>query len=375
LILITLGRAAVQRSWEEIRLFGASEGENQRVGRAKALSLTLSQKGRGNLKRLIMKKLSWGLIGCGDIARKRIAPALRDLDECDLVAVSRARAELAKSFAEEFGARKSYGDWRELLSDGEIAAVYLATPVRLHAQQTIEAAEAGKHVLCEKPLAMNVAECDRMIAACRANDVKLGVAYYRHFYPVIERVKEVIQSGAIGVPVLAQINAFEWFDPAPDHPRSWLLRPDQSGGGPMFDFGCHRIEVLTNILGPIKQVRSMTANILFDREVEDTATALFQFERGTCGVLSVTHAAREPQDTLEIFGSRGSVHVTALNEGVMRIHSDEGERVENHPPDPNLHAPLIREFVAAVTNNREPAVSGEIGRVVATIEAQIYKPE
>ena len=325
------------------------------------------------MKRLIMKKLAWGLIGCGDIARKRVAPALRDLDRCDLVAVSRGRSELAAAFADEFGARKSYGIWRELLNDVDIDAVYIATPVHLHAEQTIAAAEAGKHVLCEKPLAMNVAECDRMIAACRANTVKLGVAYYRHFYPVIERVKEIIQSGELGVPVLAQINAFEWFDPTPDHPRAWLLRADQSGGGPMFDFGCHRIEVLTNILGPISKVRAMTANVLFGREVEDTATALFKFERGTCGVLSVTHATREPQDTLEIFGSRGSIHVTALNEGVMKITSDEGERIETYAPDGNLHAPLIRDFVAAVMNDREPAVTGDVGRAVAKAEEEIYE--
>jgi predicted dehydrogenase len=322
-----------------------------------------------------MKKLAWGLIGCGDIARKRIAPALRDLDECDLVAISRGRPELAGSFAKEFGARRWYGDWRELLRDGEIDAVYIATPVHLHAEQTIAAAEAGKHVLCEKPMAMNASECERMIAACRANEVKLGVAYYRHFYPVIERAKEIIQSRTIGIPVLAQINAFESFDPPPDDPRSWLLRKDQSGGGPMFDFGCHRIEVLANILGPIRKVRAMTANVLFNREVEDTATALFQFDCGACGVLSVTHATREPQDKLDIFGSLGSIHVPALNEGTMRVKSDAGERFETHSPDANLHAPVIRDFVDAVMNDREPAVNGEVGRAVARIEEQIYESQ
>ena len=141
----------------------------------------------------------------------------------------------------------------------------------------------------------------------------------------------------------------------------------------MFDFGCHRIEVLTNILGPITKVRAMTANVLFEREVEDTAIALFQFERGTCGVLSVTHATREPQDTLEIFGSRGSILVSALNEGVMKVTSDERERIETHPPNANLHAPLIRDFIDAVLNDREPAVTGDVGRAVASAEEEIYK--
>src|SRR3984893_15424960 len=165
-------------------------------------------------------KLKWGLIGCGDIARKRVAPALRDSELGELVAVNRAQADKAESFAAEFGARKWYADSNELLRDDEVDAVYIATPVHLHAAQAIAAAEAGKHVLCEKPMALNVAECEQMIAATRANNVKLGIAYYRHFYPVIHRIKHLLEYGEIGDPVLVQINAFEWFNPVPEHSRS-----------------------------------------------------------------------------------------------------------------------------------------------------------
>ena len=320
-----------------------------------------------------MKQLRWGLIGCGDIAQKRIAPALRDSVSCELVAVNRAQSELAASFAKQFGARRWYLDWRKLLLDEEIDAVYIATPVHLHAEQAIAAAEAGKHVLCEKPMAMNVRECDEMIDAGRSNKVKLGLAYYRHFYPVVERIKAIIKAGEIGTPVLAQINAFEWFNPDADHPRSWLLKQELGGGGPMFDFGCHRIEVLTNILGPITEVRSMTANVFFDREVEDTASALFRFERGACAVLSVSHAAVEAKDSVDIFGSLGSIRVSILNEGKIRVVGKLGERYEAHPPAANLHAPLIEDFVKAVLTNREPAVSGATGRAVAIIEEKIYR--
>ena len=319
-----------------------------------------------------MQKLRWGLIGCGDIARKRVAPALRDLANCEFVAVSRGRADLAQSFAKEFGAPKAYSSWIELIADDAIDAIYLATPVDVHATHAIAAIEAGKHVLCEKPMAMNVAECDRMIAAARANQVKLGVAYYRHFYPVVRRAKQLIASGEIGQPVIAQINAFEFFNPEPDHSRSWLLRKDRSGGGPMFDFGCHRIEVLLNLFGPIAEVKAQTTNVVFEREVEDTAAALFQFESGACATLCVTHAAREAQDTLDIFGTRGSLHISNLNEGAMRIVTADGERNEDHAPDPNLHAPTIRDFVDAVINDREPLVNGETGRMVAALEEQIY---
>ena len=319
-----------------------------------------------------MKKLGWGLIGCGDIAQKRVAPAMRDSPSSELIAVNRAQSELAAAFAKQFGARRWYLDWKKLLRDEEIDAVYIATLVHLHAAQTIAAAEAGKHVLCEKPMAMNVSECDQMIEACHRNKVKLGVAYYRHSYPVVERIKAIIKSGEIGTPVLAQINAFEQFNPAADDPRSWLLQKDLAGGGPMFDFGCHRIEVLANLFGPITAVKAMTANVVFDRQVEDTAAALFRFERGPCALLSVSHAAAEAKDSLHIFGSLGSIRVSILNEGKIRVTGKLGERYESHPPHANLHAPLIEDFVKAVLTDREPAVSGETGRAVALIEAEIY---
>ena len=327
----------------------------------------------GNLNLGAELKLRWGLIGCGDIARKRVAPALRDTEYSELIAVSRARSDLAASFAKDFGAKKCYAEWRDLLKDKEIDAVYIATPVHLHAAQTIAAAEAGKHVLCEKPMAMNVEECDWMIDAARSQGGKLGVAYYRHFYPVVERIKEIIKSGEIGVPALARIEAFEWFDPPAGNSRSWLLQKRLAGGGPMFDFGCHRIEVFLNIFGPISEVKALVANTVFDREVEDTAAALFRFAGGVCAVLSVTHAAAEAKDTFNIFGSLGSIHVSNLNEGTMRVIGKLGERDEAHSPAANLHAPLIEDFTNAVVGYREPAVNGETGRAVAEIEAEIYR--
>jgi predicted dehydrogenase len=319
-----------------------------------------------------MRRLRWGLIGCGDIARRRVAPALRELPNCELVAVSRARAELAESFAAEFGARRWYGDWRRLIADEEVEAVYVATPVHLHAEQVVAAAEAGKHVLCEKPMAMSAAECDRMIEACAASGVRLGVAYYRHFYPAVERIKAVIASGETGRPVVAQANAFERFDPEASHPRRWLIEKRLSGGGPMMDFGCHRVEVLLNLFGRVERVRSLVGNAVFEREVEDTASALLQFEGGTQALLCVTHAAREPQDTLRVFGSRGSIHADVLNAGEIRIVTADGERTEAHPPHANVHLPLIDDFARAVTEGREPRVCGAVGREVARVEDEIY---
>jgi predicted dehydrogenase len=316
--------------------------------------------------------LSWGLIGAGDIVRKRVAEALREGTDCDLVAVSRARAELAESFAHEVGARRWYPSWRDLVADPEIEALYVATPVRLHAEQTIAAAEAGKHVLCEKPMAMDLAECDRMIAACRASGVTLGIAYYRRFYPMVARVKHLIDAGEIGTLVFAEMRAFEPFDPRPGEPRSWLLKRSESGGGPMADFGCHRLEILLHLLGPIRRVTSLVSTIALDREVEDTATALLQFERGASGMLAVTHAAADRQDTLDLFGTKGSIRVPSLNSGDMTVRVDGVDRSESLPPARNLHMPLVEDFVEAVRTRRAPAVDGHVGRAVAAVQDAIY---
>ena len=320
-----------------------------------------------------MANLRWGLIGCGDIARKRVAPALRDAPDSTLFAVARARFELAPEFAHEFGASRAYKDWRELLADPDVDAVYVATPVDLHAEQSIAAAEAGKHVLCEKPMAFCAADCDRMIAACDANGVKLGVAYYRRFYPVIERVRVLVQQGEIGQVVLAQINAFSRFNAPPGGPRYWLLEKERAGGGPMMDFGCHRIEVFVNLFGPVEVDAAFADQIVYKRPVEDTSGAFFRLYGGARGVLLVTHATTLPADTVDIWGSEGSLHIGDLNAGDLTVKTARGEREEQHRPRANLHQPLVEDFVRAVQENRKPGVTGEVGREVSRLLDRIYR--
>ena len=320
------------------------------------------------------RPLGWGLIGCGDIAAKRVAAALREAPGSTLVTVARARAPLAADFAREQRARRWHADWREVLRDPEVDAVYLATPVALHPEQAIAAAEAGKHVLCEKPMALDADACTRMVAAARQHGVRLGVAYYRHHYPVVARLRELLASGEIGPPVLAQAQAFEPFNPTPEFPRAWLLRKADSGGGPMADFGCHRIEVLLDLCGPVAQTRGFPSNVRFrDREVEDTCIAHLQFEGGAHGLVTVSHAMRERRDTLEILGTLGSAHVPVLNEGLLRVTTARGVREERHPPHANLHQPLVEDFVAAVRAGREPAVTGEAGLQVQRVLDAIYR--
>ena len=141
----------------------------------------------------------------------------------------------------------------------------------------------------------------------------------------------------------------------------------------MMDFGCHRIEILLDLLGPVRQVRGFASKVRFpEREVEDTCAAHFGFENGAQAILTVSHAALEARDTLAIYGSEGSAHVAPLNQGRIRIVSASGVREESHPPHANLHQPLVEDFVLALRENREPAVTGEAGLLVNRMLADIY---
>jgi predicted dehydrogenase len=320
-----------------------------------------------------MAEIKWGLIGCGDISRNRVAPGITNAKNSKLIAVNRFDFTKAESFAKEFGARKWIKNWKDLVEDHDIDAVYIATPVHLHAEQTIAAAEAGKHVLCEKPMSMNASESKRMIDASKANNVKLGIAYYRNHYPVIEKIKKIISSYEIGKIVYIQSNNFENFNREPGEPMYWAIEKKKSGGGPMMGTGCHRIEVFINIAGPISQVTGFNNNIVFKREVEDSSIAHFKFTNGAEGLLTSSHAAKEPRDTLDIYGSEGSIHVPVLNEGILTVRTQEGERTEKYPNTINVHLPLIEDFISAVLNDHEPSTNGIKGREISRITDEIYK--
>lgn len=315
----------------------------------------------------------WGLIGAGDIVRKRVAAGLKNAAYSRLVSIARGQADKAAEFANEFGIPRHFADWRELIADPEIDAVYVATPVAQHEEQTIAALEAGKHVLCEKPVALDSAAGDRMVDAARSVCRKLGVAYYRRFYPVIRRIQALLAEGTIGDLVIVQINSFEQFDRAPGEPRAWLLDSEQSGGGPMMDFGCHRVDVLHCLFGSIRGVRAFAGQVRYQRAVEDTAGAFLHFSSGGHGTVTVTHAALEPQDTLDIFGTQGSLHVRELNAGDLRVVTAEGESTEQHSPHANWHQPLIEDFVQSIREDRAPGVPGSAAVDVQRTMDAVYQ--
>ncbi|HYM13643.1 MAG TPA: Gfo/Idh/MocA family oxidoreductase, partial [Bryobacterales bacterium] len=181
--------------------------------------------------------LNWVVVGIGDITKKRVMPAIAAEPRSRLYGVVSRDPEKGRAYAPQV-----WTTLEQALEDPAAEAVYVATPVALHAPQSIAALRAGRHVLCEKPLAMNYSEACAMVRAAEEAGVQFGVAYYRRFYPKLLRARELLRAASVGRPLLAEIRCHDWFENR-DGFRSWLLDPALAGGGPLYDIASHRIDV------------------------------------------------------------------------------------------------------------------------------------
>ncbi len=295
--------------------------------------------------------LNWIVIGVGDIARRRVIPAILAEPRSRLFGiVTRDPAKAAPYNT------RTWPTLDAVLADpaakAEVQAVYVATPVFLHAPQTIQSLEAGKHVLCEKPMAMNEAEAHGMVQAADRSGKTFGVAYYRRCYPKVQRAKQLLAAGAIGQPVLAELTCHSWFDGQGS--RSWLVDPSRAGGGPLFDIASHRIDVLNFLFGQPLRVTGQLSNVVHRYAVEDNATVMIEYTGGVRGIVDVRWHSRVDRDECRIRGTDGEMELSPLN-GPDLVYP--GGR-ENLPPHANLHYPMIDNFVDAIEGKAALLSSG-----------------
>jgi predicted dehydrogenase len=170
-----------------------------------------------------------------------------------------------------------------------------------------------------------------------------------------------------------QIDACETPLFSEDHPRSWIFNKEKAGGGVLMDFGCHRIEVMLNLMGRITEVKGITGQVYPNHEVEDVATVLLKFENNACGVLTVMRGGTINRDTVYIQGTDGSIQVDNLNEGNIRYKTGSGSYQDTLPKAENGHLPLIESFTQAVLNNKAPKIDGNVGLDVQRVIETAYK--
>jgi 1,5-anhydro-D-fructose reductase (1,5-anhydro-D-mannitol-forming) len=279
--------------------------------------------------------------------RKRVIPAIQA--ECRSRLYGIVTRDPAKASPYDTGVWTSL---EEAISDGAVQAVYVASPVFLHAPQTIQSLRAGKHVLCEKPMAMNVAEAQTMLRAAEESGKSLGVAYYRRAYPKVQRAKQLLEAGTIGKPVLAELTSHSWFDGRSS--REWLLDPAKSGGGPLYDIGSHRIDLLNFFFGqPVRAIGSLS-NAVHTYPVEDNATVVIDYPNGVRGIVDVRWHCKVGRDECRIRGTEGEIDLGPLNGPELAY---PGGR-ETLPAHPNLHYPMIKNFVDAILEGAPLLASG-----------------
>jgi 1,5-anhydro-D-fructose reductase (1,5-anhydro-D-mannitol-forming) len=306
-----------------------------------------------------MDIVRWGMIGCGDVTEVKSGPGFQKANGSRLVAVMRRDRARAEDYARRHGVARWYGDAEKLVADPEVDAVYVATPPSSHRQYTLLAAEAGKPVYVEKPMAPRHADCLEMIAACERAGVPLFVAYYRRALPRFVEIKKLLASGAIGEPRLVTVTLRQPPDPAHlGPPLAWRVDPAVAGAGLFLDLGCHMLDLLDFFLGPVVEATGAAANQAGLYQAEDVVTARLRFASGVLGVGAWCFAAGDRLDRAEIVGSRGTISYATFDDVPLVVTTAGGRDSRPVPHPPHVEQPLIQTIVDALTGHGQCPSTG-----------------
>ena len=346
--------------------------------------------------------LKTGIIGCGKVAHLH-AKALQNLAESDFVAVWSRTPSTAEKFSEQYGV-KPYRDISQMVRQEALDLVIICTPHPFHRDPTNQAMEAGANVLVEKPLASSLDDCDSMIETAEKCGKSLGVISQRRWYAPVMRVKQAIDQGKIGDPVLGTINMLGWRDEAYYNADPWRGSWMEEGGGVLVNQAPHQLDILLWYMGEIDELFGMWGNLNHPYiEVEDTALALIRFKNGALGNIIVSNSEKP--------GIYGKVHVHGKNGASAGVQTDGGAMFVAgmssvlEPPvndlwsipgeekmlekwkkddsaffnsiDPTVYymERQIEDFMKSLDEGREPLVSGLDGRKTVELFTAIYRSQ
>jgi predicted dehydrogenase len=291
-----------------------------------------------------MDEIRWGIIGCGDVTEVKSGPGFQKAAGSSLAAVMRRNGSLAEDYARRHHVPKWYDNADALLHDPDVNAIYVATPPAFHKQYVLEAAQAGKPVYVEKPMAMNYAECLEMIAACERHNVPLFVAYYRRAMPRFLKVKELIDSGAIGEVRYVNVQLNRRLQ-QPEGELPWRLNPELAGGGLFYDLASHTLDWLDYVFGPIREVHGYMGNQAKAYEVEDIVSGSFIFESGVYGTGTWCFSSSRDNDSIEIVGNRGHIEMNTFDQAPYRLVTKNGVEMIDVKYPQHVQQPLIQLIV------------------------------
>lgn len=325
--------------------------------------------------------LGFGIVGTGAIAAYHAA-CIRELPNCELIAVCSSNEERAQAAAKKFGV-SAYSDYEKMARRPDIQVVCICTQSGAHLEPALAAAQAGKHIICEKPLEISLERADQMIRACRVMGVKLACIFQNRFSADYQKLKRAVAEGKFGRLLLG--NAYiKWFRDRNYYSSSpWKGTLKGDGGAALINQGIHTIDLLLDVMGTVDSVSAQVRTVKHHIEGEDLGLALLNFENGALGAIQASTALYPGYpERLEIFGEKGSAILEGGRITAWNIHGEESttsikEEADSGASDPmaithDRHKRQFEDMVEAIRENREPIVNGEEGRKSLALIQAIY---
>ncbi len=330
-----------------------------------------------------MDKIGFGIIGCGVISGTH-RKAIEAVELAELVACCDIVEEKARAWAEEAGLGGNYyRNLEDMLARDDIQAVCVCTPSGMHSEHAIMAAQAGKHILCEKPLDVTLRKIDDMIAAAERNKVKLAGVFQRRTYESTKRVREAVRTGKLGKLVVG--DCYQKYFRSHEYYASgdWRATWELDGGGALMNQGVHGIDLIMHLMGPVRRVSAYARRLVRNIPVEDTAVAIVEYENGAVGVIEGTTSVTPGSGCeVEISGDNGTIGLSGDTITTWKIPGAEEETAEaateGTASDPTAlaatgHVAHVQDLCEAILEDREPAIPGREARRAVELIKAIYK--
>lgn len=345
-----------------------------------------------------------GLIGCGYISQISHLPAIKAVPETTLIATSDISEDRARQSAEKWGAKAYYADHMKMLERDDIDAVVIASPNYLHHKMTIEAAEAGKHVLCEKPIACTKREADEMVEACKRAGVKFQVGQNHRFWPQNEIAKQLIDGGTIGDVMACRSTFRETWKGYPERIAFTKYRyvPAQAGAFTLMDLAIHRVDLIRWLVGDVKRVFGVAKHTVSPSEVtalEDNVWIFCEFENGGYGCVDADRFSVAMSNATELHGTEGNMYLSSetfnpFQSAPLAIYSEKISELPEivlkyallpfwekprpgwitvYPPREDPYIKQLKHFARCIMENRVPLVSGEEGSKSLEVVLAVFK--
>ena len=309
-----------------------------------------------------IKKLKWGVAGCGNFAEHSFLPAVLISRRGKATSIFSNNKQRAKQLASKFSVTNYFSDYDKFLNS-DIDAIYISSANNNHYEQTIKAANAGKHILCEKPMAITSAQAKEMVDVCKENNVLLSVNYVMRYHPIILKAKEIINSRMIGKIISISMSFNINLPPS----ENFRYNKKLSGGGALRDLGTHIIDLLLYFGGEIEKINGGVDNIVYNEEVEDYAYATVKFKDSGYGNFNVSYCNKRALNRIEILGSKGTIAIDnfigAKNESakISIMLNNEAKKVFRKRGNKMIY--MLRSVQKSFLKNKEPLVTGEDGYI------------